>query len=528
MGDAVRDALAEILFGVSVDVVYAPIVSRPSPPPSAGSSEPPGPPASSGSPGPAATGLSGSAELVGPPDQQRLPGPLLAPALTEPSAPPDGSEPEPPAATTFAVGSVELPDEAAFAVGPGPPGWQATFTVRLAERAAQLVRSGEGRSLAELLSALPHAGVRVAARLRNGGDRPDPVPPALRRAARDIVAAEILTAYLTSRLDTPVRDDLVADTIEYLVELSGTRVEAHDLTHGVVITDVLHDVPRLQLPYPEGLRSAKRAPLLFDGRRAVLIVDARGRARTELQRHRLTQLAPTPDRPGRPMTGDGWLDSGSLVAEATSALGGVGFFVRGDRSVWTFVDGQPLLVRRAERWTAFPVELSAAIAHMIGGGPAATLVAHAAFTIAAQPHGAILAIVDHPDVLDGLVAPKDRFDLRNDIPPVAMRPETWLHHLIDATEIDDQTLARLATLDGATVIDREGRLLAYGAIVTTSASEHEGARTAAARTLSEVALAVLKVSVDGDITVFQAGTAITTLLGYTGHRSDSGTAKPRP
>jgi hypothetical protein len=412
---------------------------------------------------------------------------------------PPGVEPEVPAPS---VGT-------AHAVGPGPDGWQAVITVRLAEKVARLIRAGEGRSLTELVRVLPGAGARVAAQLRDRGAGPDRVPPALRRAMRDLVAAEILTTYLQSRLGTPVDHDLVPDTIEYLVELSGTRVEAHELTHGVVITDVLQDAPRLELPYPAGLYQAKRAPLLFDGQRSVLIVDPRGRARTELQRHRFTRLAPASDRP---MTGDGD-DSGSLVAEATRALRGIGFYVRGDRSIWTFVDGQPLLVRRGEHWTAFPVELTALIASMIGGGAAAELVARAAFMISAQPHGAILAIVEDADTLAGAVALKDRYDLRSSIAPADMRPETWLHHLIDAERLDERTLARLATLDGATVVDRDGGLLAYGAIVTSAGSEHEGARTAAARTLSETAQVVLKVSVDGDITVFRDGAPVTTLLG---------------
>jgi DNA integrity scanning protein DisA with diadenylate cyclase activity len=97
-----------------------------------------------------------------------------------------------------------------------------------------------------------------------------------------------------------------------------------------------------------------------------------------------------------------------------------------------------------------------------------------------------------------------------------MRPETRLHHLLDAEELDDQTLARLAALDGATIVNRAGQLLAYGAVVSSSDSQHEGARTAAARTLSHSARVVLKVSVDGDITVFQEGEAITTLLGHPG------------
>jgi DNA integrity scanning protein DisA with diadenylate cyclase activity len=112
-----------------------------------------------------------------------------------------------------------------------------------------------------------------------------------------------------------------------------------------------------------------------------------------------------------------------------------------------------------------------------------------------------------------VVSLKDRYDLRNDIDPLAMQFETRLHHLIDAEDLDEHTLVRLAMLDGATVLDRKGRLLAYGAIVSSADSEHEGARTAAARTLSETALVVLKVSVDGDITIFRDGSAVATLLG---------------
>ena len=79
--------------------------------------------------------------------------------------------------------------------------------------------------------------------------------------------------------------------------------------------------------------------------------------------------------------------------------------------------------------------------------------------------------------------------------------------------IRDRTLARLAALDGATIVDHDGHLLGYGAIVSSSDSEHEGARTAAAKSLSHTAAIVLKVSVDGDITVFHEGEEIANLLG---------------
>jgi hypothetical protein len=399
----------------------------------------------------------------------------------------------------------------ARATGVGPEGWVATITISLEPRVARLLLDSDS-PLGELLDALPAAGLRATERLRGTVGPGGAPPPALRRAARDVVAAELLDTYLTARLDAPPRADLVAETIEYLIELSGTRVEAHDLTHGVVVADVLHDTPRLEVRYPDDLRAAKRAPLLFDGQRSVLVIDGRGRARTELQRHRFDRLGGGP-APRRSIDA---LDGGALVALATRTLGGIGFYMRGDRTIWTFADGHPLLVRRGEHWTAFPVQLASSISQLIGGGPAAEIVARTAYLISSRPQGAILAIVDGPETLDGAVSPKDRFDLRNEVDPVAMRPETRLHHLLDAEELDDQTLARLAALDGATIVNRAGQLLAYGAVVSSSDSQHEGARTAAARTLSHSARVVLKVSVDGDITVFQEGEAITTLLGHPG------------
>ncbi len=403
----------------------------------------------------------------------------------------------------------------ASARGKGPDGWDLTITVRLDHKLPVLQKGHE--PLSEVLGVLPDVGLAAATTfrpLRAAGD-PSPLSAPLRRAMRDSVAAGILTRYLEARLDDAPHPGLVSETIEFLVELSSTRVESHDLTHGVLIADSLHDAPRLSFAYPRDIRAAKRAPLLFDGQRSLLIVDERGRARTELQRHRADRLGP----PGTAAVFRGpieMVESGSLVSFATEVLGGLGFYLRNDRSIWTFVDGQPLLVRRGERWRAFPFEMAASLSRLIGDTPAVGLIARAAFLISAQPLGAILAIVDDAADLEGIVPTKDRFDLRNEIDPLAMRVETRLHHLIDVEDIDERTIARLAGLDGATILGRDGQLLAYGAIVSSSESQHEGARTAAARTLSEVASVVLKVSVDGDITVFRAGKVVAHLLGGTG------------
>lgn len=397
----------------------------------------------------------------------------------------------------------------ASASGEGPPGWRVTFTVQLGGRISPLV-SPDSAPMAAMLGALPAAALRTAGRLRPAEKTDESIAPAVHRAIRDLIIIEALSCLQAPSSDRAATTQLLADTVEFLVELSGSRVESHDLTHGVIITGALHDEPRLSFEYPIDLRSAKRAPLLFDGQRAVLVVDRGGRARTELQRHRLDRLAPEAKLEA---IATELVASGSLVAEATRVLGGVGFFLRDDRTVWVFMDGQPLVVRRAEHWSAFPLELGASIDNMIGGESAARLVVQAAFIISAQRGGAILAIVDDPRELEGIVSHKDRYDLRNEFDPMGMRVETKLHHLIDAKELDAPTLARLATLDGATVLDRQGKLIAYGAIVTSTGSQDEGARTAAAKTLSKTAEVVLKISADGDITVFRHGETIATLLG---------------
>ncbi|NNE95918.1 MAG: hypothetical protein HKN24_07810, partial [Acidimicrobiales bacterium] len=367
-------------------------------------------------------------------------------------------------------------------------------------------------ALAQTLDSLPAAALNAATQFHgaNTGPNNTSLSPSLQRALRDTVIVEFLAQHaIWNNSETDYRR-LLADTIEYLIELSGTRVESQELTHGIVITNALTDEPRLTVSYPSGLRAAKRSPLLFDGRRSVLVVDERGRARTELQAHRLDQLEHELvelDPEGQPFH-----DRGTLVSRSTEELGGIGFYLRGDRSIWAFVDGRPLVVRRSEHWKAFPIWLTRALQEAVGEGSAVELVVQAALLVSVQERGAIFGIVGSTDSLDSTVARKDRYDLRNEVDPNAMQVETRLHHLIETTDMDAQTLARLAALDGATIVDCHGSLLAYGAILTSKDSQHEGARTAAAKTLSLIALAVLKVSEDGDITVFRSGEVVANLL----------------
>nr|MBA2624785.1 hypothetical protein [Acidimicrobiia bacterium] len=189
---------------------------------------------------------------------------------------------EPPPAEATGPGTASASDDDAV-------GGRTTLQVRLTGSLAPLAVPVSAPLLA-ILEAFPVAGLDV---LRRFAGAPPALSPSLRRALRDTVVVEALSRLAVGPSgEAAAPAALVAEIVEFLVELSGTRVEAHDLTHGVLVTDALGDTPRLRVGYPEDLRAVKRAPLLFDGQRSVLVVDRHGRARTELQRHQLGRLVP--------------------------------------------------------------------------------------------------------------------------------------------------------------------------------------------------------------------------------------------
>ena len=93
--------------------------------------------------------------------------------------------------------------------------------------------------------------------------------------------------------------------------------------------------------------------------------------------------------------------------------------------------------------------------------------------------------------------------------------------------LDRRARTELLSLDGAMILDRNGRILAAGAIVDVpSGSVGGGGRTAAARRLSMIGLGV-KVSQDGTITGFRDDVRIlksrrpTSVPGLATHRFDA-------
>ena len=108
-----------------------------------------------------------------------------------------------------------------------------------------------------------------------------------------------------------------------------------------------------------------------------------------------------------------------------------------------------------------------------------------------------------PAALENVTQPKDRAgETAHGVDSV----DDDLRQLLRLHDVSSPAgLARLARLDGATIVDTDGQVIAYGAVVRSTDSQGEGARSAAARTLSTVANVALSVSHDGPITVYRGG-----------------------
>ena len=130
--------------------------------------------------------------------------------------------------------------------------------------------------------------------------------------------------------------------------------------------------------------------------------------------------------------------------------------------------------------------------------------------------GALFVVLRRPlETLAELVTPDDRLDM--ELVGAASDPDTpsrrhLLHVLAGrtVTDLDASVLAALATLDGAMVSDRDGQLLAVGAILRHPPVGGRWRRASPrARTTAAMAASrfgpVLKVSEDGLITCFDAG-----------------------
>lgn len=361
------------------------------------------------------------------------------------------------------------------------------------------------------LADLPAAALRALERMTRSASAEDQVHPSLSRALHDVVVAEVLGDRLVGRLDVEADVDqvamVVAKTLEYTMELATTSLEGKPATHGVVLCADRRGLVPVQprVEYPGRLPTRKGTPLLFDGSESALAVTATGDVLGEVNRRSLPDAPP-----GAPTMS--FFDefpgmNGGLTAAASAVFRGVGVFLRADRSIWVFDDGKPLFVRRTSRWKSIAADSFALWLETFGdlAAEVATILVGAVLRASTQGTGAIFAIASDASMLADVIPTKDLVETGWG-GPAGSTVDDDVRAVLAGSELrTSSALARLARLDGATIVDPAGSVLAYGAIVRSADSRGEGARTAAARALSLRTRFAVSVSQDGPVSVFHHG-----------------------
>jgi DNA integrity scanning protein DisA with diadenylate cyclase activity len=130
----------------------------------------------------------------------------------------------------------------------------------------------------------------------------------------------------------------------------------------------------------------------------------------------------------------------------------------------------------------------------------------AARNLAEQRRGGLFVVVNCAEDAGELVSPADLIAYEGPAPI----NKTQIHYLLrdqSALEMPQSVLQSIARVDGAIVVDRTGRLLAFGAILRHSGESlaaQEGGRTTAAVHASRFGLA-LKISEDGIVSFYREG-----------------------
>jgi hypothetical protein len=129
--------------------------------------------------------------------------------------------------------------------------------------------------------------------------------------------------------------------------------------------------------------------------------------------------------------------------------------------------------------------------------------------LAESRRGGLFVVLNDAAAVRHLLAPEDL--LENTSAPKLTKAR--VHYLLSGKsllELDLEVLQSVARIDGGIVLDRAGRLLAFGAILRHAGeplAAQEGGRTTAAMHASRFGLA-LKISEDGIVSFYQSGAKV--------------------
>jgi hypothetical protein len=196
----------------------------------------------------------------------------------------------------------------------------------------------------------------------------------------------------------------------------------------------------------------------------------------------------------------------ALAGWTLGRAGRVGIAATRTGEVYVLVDGRVGFVYRGGRWRGLPVDEVMSAGWSGGTIPSATkeAVLLALLDATAAHHGACIGIIRPgrvSDCLSTLVAAPDLWSNNDNPRAKVFRRKSFL-------ELSRRQRLEMLSMDGATLLDRNGAILAAGAILAVSGgSPKGGGRAAAAAAIAPYGVGI-KVSQDGPI-VAMAGSHAT-------------------
>jgi hypothetical protein len=306
------------------------------------------------------------------------------------------------------------------------------------------------------------------------------------------------------------RADLIATAIEVLRVAALSSYENRAISSGVLVLDgdddatgsrrVSADQP---YAYSQALTAIKSFYRLSDGMETVFLINRKGEVLDIVEIARYAE----PVKLSVPCTAR--YRPHSL---ATTGNGHLCIVLSPSHEIKVFAEGLQIFSFRNARWHLLDLQAKYDIwQEAIGNAALSERLFQTAGDLADSREGALFVFLRDPEAsLSQLVAPADQLDVVRHTGGAVPSRAQLLHMLRgrNVHELDPAVLRGLARTDGATVVDRNGRLLAVGAILLHSEPPEphsslavEGARTTAAMAAARFG-AVLKVSEDGLITFY--------------------------
>lgn len=334
---------------------------------------------------------------------------------------------------------------------------------------------------------------------------------------RGIPEDRVVSAYLDPELyEDPGRaaaGDRVADALETLRVISLSTYENRRISTGVLLVGADPDASHPEVPAPDralrfdaALTAIKSFARLSDGVDTLLLVDRQGKLvdLTDVRDWSRPYADLSLPAPAGGVYRDHCLATvrGGHICLVLTPNGEIKVFA-GGAQLFNYLGGRWRLTESEEKYVAWR--------QAIGDPRLAEILFTASLNLTEKRKGGLFVVVETPEDGDAILQPRDR--LRKEAPVTDSVDKTQIHYLLRGKtvfELPPNVLETIASMDGAILLDRQGQLLSFGAILQhdrdsfSPAVRVEGGRTTAAVSASRAGL-VLKISEDGIVSFFRAG-----------------------